>query len=308
MTDVLPAEPLRWTDAHSSHPIVQLRGVSAVDGDLVPVDRLSLEVPAGSVTALVGPNGAGKSTLLRMLAGLKVQSSGRLVVLGERPGAPAALAGIRYVGQTKPLYAGFTVREMLKFARLSNRVWDGSFAAARLDDLGVPMRRRVGSLSGGQRTQVALTLALATRPRLLILDEALSELDPVARVDVISLLMSELVDRDLTIIVSSHSISEAESFCDRLILLRQGKAVLSESVEHLLASHMVASGPVELVQDLEQRYDVVDVTTAGRQAAVVLRSGLGSLRFLDRRWVLVPAGLEQIVLGHLRARRPLIKV
>ncbi len=155
----------------------------------------TLAVPAGHVAALVGPNGAGKTTLLHMAVGLTRPSTGQIRVLGDaRPGSPAALGGIGFVAQDAPLYQNLSVTDALHLARNLNRSWDQPRAAARIADLGIPPGRKVGSLSGGQQAQLALTIALAKRPQLLILDEPMARLDPMARHDFLGVLMAAVAE------------------------------------------------------------------------------------------------------------------
>jgi ABC-2 type transport system ATP-binding protein len=162
--------------------VIEASGLGKRHGMFWALRECSLAVPAGHVTALVGPNGAGKTTLLHMVVGLSRPDGGRLAVLGgERPGSPAALAGIGFVPQHMSLYRELTVAATLHLARNLDRRWDQPRARARLDELAIPLRRRVGSLSSGQQAQLALTLAMAKRPRLLVLDEPLAWLDPLAR-------------------------------------------------------------------------------------------------------------------------------
>ncbi|MFD0479123.1 ABC transporter ATP-binding protein [Nonomuraea thailandensis] len=172
----------------------------------------SLSVPAGRVAALVGPNGAGKTTLMHVAVGLLRPSRGTVRVAGAAA----------FVAQDKPLYESFTVAEMLAFGRRMNTRWDGAAAAVRLAGLGIPPERKVSALSGGQQAQVAVTLALASRPDLLVLDEPLANLDPLARHDVIRVIMAEVADRELTVLLSSHVVSDLEETCDWLIVLNGG--------------------------------------------------------------------------------------
>jgi ABC-2 type transport system ATP-binding protein len=142
----------------------------------------TISVPEGRISALVGPNGAGKTTLLRLLAGLAAPTAGRAAVLGSAPRQdPAFLAEIGFLAQEIPLYRRRTAQEHIGIGAHLNPHWDGESVRARLGGLKVPLDRPVGTLSGGQRAQVALALTLAKRPRLLLLDEPLAALDPLAR-------------------------------------------------------------------------------------------------------------------------------
>jgi ABC-2 type transport system ATP-binding protein len=201
----------------------------------------TLEVPAGRVTALVGPNGAGKSTLLNLAVGLTAPSAGTVTVLGgRRAGSPAALDGIAFVAQDTPLYKTLTVADMIYLTRSLNRRFDQPYARARLDELGIPPRRRAGKLSGGQQAQLALTLALARRPRLLVLDEPVAMLDPVARHDFMATVMAASAD-GVSVLLSSHVLTELERVAGYLILLSRGRVRLAGDVTDLVATHGQAS-------------------------------------------------------------------
>jgi ABC-2 type transport system ATP-binding protein len=201
----------------------------------------TLEVPAGRVTALVGPNGAGKSTLLNLAVGLTAPSAGTVTVLGgRRAGSPAALDGIAFVAQDTPLYKTLTVADMIYLTRSLNRRFDQPYARARLDELGIPPRRRAGKLSGGQQAQLALTLALARRPRLLVLDEPVAMLDPVARHDFMATVMAASAD-GVSVLLSSHVLTELERVAGYLILLSRGRVRLAGDVTDLVAAHGQAS-------------------------------------------------------------------
>jgi ABC-2 type transport system ATP-binding protein len=210
----------------------------------------TVEVPAGRVTALVGPNGAGKSTLLNLAVGLTAPSAGAVTVLGgRRAGSPAALDGIAFVAQDTPLYKTLTVADMVYLTRSLNRRFDQPYARARLDELGIPPRRRAGKLSGGQQAQLALTLALARRPRLLVLDEPVAMLDPVARHDFMTTVMAAASADGVSVLLSSHVLTELERVAGYLILLSRGQVRLAGVVSDLLAAHGQAS-----LEDLAMTY------------------------------------------------------
>ena len=186
----------------------------------------SLSVAPGRVAALAGPNGAGKSTLIQLAAGLLAPTCGSVRVFGADPrrGGPPALARIGYLAQDHPLYARFSVADLLRMGRALNVRWDDAAARRRLEGLGIPLRQRAGTLSGGQQAQVALALALAKRPELLILDEPVASLDPLARREFMSGLMDAVAAEGLTVLLSSHVVSELEQVCDYLIVLsREGR-------------------------------------------------------------------------------------
>jgi ABC-2 type transport system ATP-binding protein len=202
----------------------------------------TLEIPAGRVTALVGPNGAGKSTLLNLTVGLTAPSAGTVTVLGGlRAGSPAALDGIAFVAQDTPLYKTLSVADMIYITRSLNRRFDQGYARARLDELGIPPKKKAGKLSGGQQAQLALTLALGRRPRLLVLDEPVAMLDPIARHDFMATVRAAATDDGVSVMLSSHVLTELERVANYLALLSQGQVRLAGEVNDLLATHGQAS-------------------------------------------------------------------
>ena len=252
----------------------------------------SVAVPAGRVVALVGPNGAGKTTLLHIIVGLMTPDEGNVTVLDGSPGR--SLPRIAFLAQDKPLYEGFTVADMLRFGAHLNPAWDGAFASARLSDLEIPLSRKVGRLSGGQRAQVALTVALAKRPALLVLDEPLANLDPLARHEAMRGLMAAVAETGMTVILSSHVVSDLDDTCDWLIALNRGRVQVSGDIEDLLAAHRLLTGPAGLSDRL--RATVVDATMTDRQTTVLARD----VTALDPKWTSRGVTLEELVLAYLR--------
>jgi ABC-2 type transport system ATP-binding protein len=207
-------------------------------GDNWAVRDCSLHLPWGRVAALVGPNGAGKSTLLHMAVGLLRPDAGEVRVLGASPyGNTAALADIGFVAQDTPLYADFTPAELVTMGAKLNRRWDSQLARTRLADLGIPPTQPVGKLSGGQRAQVALAMALAKRPRLLLLDEPVASLDPLARREFLQTLMGSVAETGTTVLLSSHLLADLERVCDYMIVLHAARVQLVGTVEDLIAEH-----------------------------------------------------------------------
>jgi ABC-2 type transport system ATP-binding protein len=258
----------------------------------------SLTVPAGHVAALVGPNGAGKTTLLHLAVGLTAPTEGAVQVLdGLRPGSADALAGIGFVAQDAPLYQNLSVADMLHLARNLNRRWDPERAASRVASLGIPAGKRVGALSGGQQAQLALTIALAKRPRLLILDEPLARLDPLARHDFMGVLMAAVAEDGLSVIFSSHVVAELERVADYLIVLNGGCLQVCGEVEDLLATHRVLSGPAELAAGVAEQLRPVRMTMASAQAHLLCRV---SAEPAPPGFRSQPVGLEELVLAYLR--------
>ena len=218
--------------------VVEASGLGKRYGGTWALRECTLEIPAGRVTALVGPNGAGKSTLLNLAVGLSSPSAGAVTVLGGRPaGSPAALDGIAFVAQDTPLYKNLPVADMIYITRSLNRRFDQPFARARLDELGIPLKRRAGRLSGGQQAQLALTLALARRPKLLLLDEPVAMLDPIARHDFMATVLTAAADDGVSVLLSSHVLIELERVANYLILLSRGRVRLAGAVNDLLAAH-----------------------------------------------------------------------
>ncbi len=259
-----------------------------------------LTIPAGRVVALVGPNGAGKTTLLNMAAGLMRPTGGRLTVLGgERPGSEAARAGIAFVAQDAPLYRHLPAGDMLRIAANLNLTWDHQRATRRLAELGIPLTRKIGAMSGGQRAQLALTIALAKRPEMLILDEPLASLDPLARHEFMASLMAAVADDGLTVVFSSHVITELERIADYLVVLNQGRLQVAGPVDDLLARHRILTGPGGETLIDSGKYAVVETRRAGAQTHLLVRAATpGEPPPPD--WLSQPAGLEDLVLGYLR--------
>ena len=222
--------------------VVEASGLGKRYGTTWAVHDCTLAIPAGHVAALVGPNGAGKTTLLNLAVGLATPSAGGISVLGGRsPGSPAALDGIAFVAQDMPLYKNLSAADMLHLTRNLNRRFDQASAEARLAELGIPLERKAGRLSGGQQAQLALTLALARRPRLLVLDEPVAMLDPIARHDFMATVLVAAADDGVSVLLSSHVLTELERVASYLILLSRGQVRLAGEVKDLLATHRQAS-------------------------------------------------------------------
>ncbi len=261
----------------------------------------SMSIPQGRVVALVGPNGSGKTTLLQLAVGLLAPSTGTIRVLGRTPGPDlTTLSNVAFLPQEKPLYAGFTVKEMLKLGQRLNPSWDDEAARRRLAGLNIALDRRIGKLSGGQHTQVALTLALAKRPKLLLLDEPLADLDPLARHEVMASVMTAVAEDQLTVVLSSHVMPDLKETCDWLVVLNDGRVQVSGDITDLLEDHQVLTGPLELAAHLNSRIEVVEEIRTDRQVTMLVRHDQPRCT-LDPRWETRPVGLEQLVLGYMRA-------
>src|SRR5215469_10531836 len=279
--------------------VIETHGLGKRYGRTWALKDAALAIPAGYVVALVGPNGAGKTTLLHMSVGLTVPAAGQVTVLGSEPaGSPAALDQIAFVAQDAPLYKNLPVADMLHLTRNLNRSWDQQRAEARLKELNIPLGRKVGKLSGGQQAQLALTLALARRPRLLVLDEPLSSLDPLARHDFMASLMAAAAEDGLSVVLSSHVIADLERVADYLIVLSGGQVQVAGEVERLLAGHSMLTGPAAAADDVAKRLAVVYARRAGTVAQLLVRNN--GAEPAPSGWEAHPVGLEELVLAYLR--------
>jgi ABC-2 type transport system ATP-binding protein len=230
--------------------VLEASGLGKRYGRAWALRECTLEIPAGRVTALVGPNGAGKTTLLNLAVGLTAPSAGAVTVLGgRRAGSPAALDAIAFVAQDTPLYKTLTAADMIYITRSLNRRFDQPYARARLAELGIPPKRRTGKLSGGQQAQLALTLALARRPQLLVLDEPVAALDPIARHDFMATVLAAAAADGVSVLLSSHVLTELERVASYLVLMSRGQIQLAGQVNDLLAAHGQAS-----LEDLAMAY------------------------------------------------------
>jgi ABC-2 type transport system ATP-binding protein len=280
--------------------VIETSGLGRRYGRTWALRDAALAIPAGYVVALVGPNGAGKTTLLHMSVGLTMPTTGRITVLDSEPaGSPAALDQIAFVAQDAPLYKNLPVADMLHLTQNLNRSWDQQRAQTRLKELGIPLDRKVGKLSGGQQAQLALTLALARRPRLLVLDEPLSSLDPLARHDFMASLMAAVAEDGLSVVLSSHVIADLERMADYLIVLSRGQVQVAGEVEGLLAGHSTLTGPAAAADDVAERLAVVYASCAGTVAHLLVRNN-GAAEPVPSGWEAHPVSLEELVLAYLR--------
>ena len=278
--------------------VIETNGLGKRYGRTWALRECALAIPAGHVAALVGPNGAGKTTLLNLAVGLAEPTAGSVTVLGGRPaGSPAALDGIAFVAQDTPLYKNLSAADMLHLTRNLNRRFDQGYAEARLRELGIPLKRRAGRLSGGQQAQLALTLALARRPRLLVLDEPVAMLDPVARHDFMASVLTAMAADGVSVVLSSHVLAELEPVADYLILLSRGQVQVAGEADDLLASHRVLTGPAAEADRYVQR-PVVHVRRGEAQAHLLVRATAGDP--VPPGWEAHPVGLEELVLAYLR--------
>ncbi|MEV6151280.1 ABC transporter ATP-binding protein [Nonomuraea sp. NPDC052129] len=260
----------------------------------------TIDIPAGHIVGLVGPNGAGKSTLLKLACGQLEPTAGGITVLGGRPGStPAQLAKVGFVAQETPVYAGLTVAEHLRLGARLNPRWDDGMARERLARLGLDPAQKAGKLSGGQRAQLALALGLAKRPELLILDEPAAALDPLARHEFMRGLMEAAVEHKLSVVLSSHLVSDLERVCDYLIVLVDSNVQIAGKTDHLLATHHRFTGPRRDPDRLPADGHVVSARHADGQSTFVIRA---EAPIHDPAYPISRLGLEELVLAYLDKR------
>jgi ABC-2 type transport system ATP-binding protein len=258
----------------------------------------TLSIPTGRVVGLVGPNGAGKTTLLHLAVGLLEPSAGTIDVLGDQPGSgPSLLARIGFLAQDSPTYARLTVDQHLRMGEWLNPSWDSAFASSRIDELRLDRRQRAGTLSGGQRAQLALTLAVAKRPELLLLDEPVASLDPLARREFLQTLMEVVASQGVSVVLSSHLVADLERVCDYLVVLVAGRVALTGEVDELLDSHHRLIGPRRDVTAMPSNQSVIEASHVDKQSTMLVRTD-GPI--LDPAWTVTPVTLEDVVLAYMR--------
>jgi ABC-2 type transport system ATP-binding protein len=257
----------------------------------------TLEIPSGRVTGLVGPNGAGKTTLLSLAVGMLTPTTGTIEVCGGAPAADAAqLAKVGFVAQDTPTYAGLTVADHLRLGAHLNPRWDEAAAQRRIDRLGLDPGQKAGRLSGGQRAQLALTLGLAKRPELLVLDEPVASLDPLARREFLQVLMEAVAEEEISVLLSSHVVSDLERVCDHVVVLVDSQVRVAGDVEELLATHHRLSGPRRDPDSLPGDQRVVWASHTDRQSTYVVRT---AAPVLDPTWTTSALGLEDLALAYM---------
>lgn len=241
--------------------VMQSQELSKRYGHRPALANCTLSIPAGHVVGLVGPNGAGKTTLLNLAVGMLSPTSGTIEVLGGKPGSGAAqLAKVGYVAQETPTYAGLTVADHLSLGAHLNPGWDAALARERVDRLRLDPRQKAGKMSGGQRAQLALTLALAKRPELLIMDEPIASLDPLARSEFLQSLAEFTAGHQVSVVLSSHLVGDLERVCDYLIVLVGSRVQVAGEIKELLASHRELT-----LEDLVLAYMSRAAAAAGRE-------------------------------------------
>jgi ABC-2 type transport system ATP-binding protein len=277
-------------------------GLSKRYGHVWGLRDCTLTVPAGAIVGLVGPNGAGKTTLLEMVIGLLQPTEGQIEVFGHTAQANTAqtLARVGYVAQSHPLYPDFSVADMFHLGQAMNPNWDMDIATARMEALDTPLKRKVKNLSGGQQAQVSLAMALAKRAPLLVLDEPVASLDPVARLEFMREVMAQVAGGGHTVIMASHVVSELERFCDFLVVLAHGHVQLVGPVDDLLEGHQLLTVP-RMTPDADLPGTLIHRTDSDRHSSVLLRTTPAALAARARPdWRTESAGFEELVLAYLQ--------
>jgi ABC-2 type transport system ATP-binding protein len=265
------------------------------------LQQCTLSIPEAKVVGLVGPNGAGKTTLLQLAVGLLSPTAGTIEVLGGRPAeSPRQLGRIGFVAQETPTYASLSIAKHLAMGAWLNPNWDAPFAEQRIDSLGLDRRQRAGLLSGGQRAQLALTLALAKRPELLLLDEPVASLDPLASREFLQTLMEAVEARHVTVILSSHLVADLERVCDYLVVLAASNVQLTGDVESLLESHWRISGPRRHARELPSDQRVIEESHTDKQSTFLIRT---TQPIHDPAWTISAITLDDLVLAYMRQAR-----
>ncbi len=267
------------------------------------LEDCSFRLPTGRIAALVGPNGAGKSTLLRMAAGITRPSAGEVRVFGHSPQRQTVdvLREIGYLDQERPLYRTFRVDEMLRFGERLNPNWCAAAARDYLDALEIPTSSKVGNLSVGQQAQVALTMCLAKCPALLLLDEPVAALDPVAREGLMHILLRSVVDNNTTVVISSHAVSDLATICDYVIILSASRVHVADDLDYVLASHRLLMASSQRAPAFPPGILVISTRQSERQTNVLVRV---EQPLTDPSWQVVEPTLEEIVIAYLREKGP----
>jgi ABC-2 type transport system ATP-binding protein len=279
---------------------LRARGLGRKYGQRWALSECTLDIPAGRVVGLVGPNGAGKTTLLNLAVGQLAPTAGTIEVLGGRPASgPEQLAKVGYVAQDTPTDAGLSIGDHLTLGARLNPRWDDALAHERIGRLGLDLGHRAGKLSGGQRAQLALTLGIAKRPELLILDEPVAALDPLARREFLQGLMEATAEHSLSVVLSSHLVSDLERTCDYLIVLVDSRVKVAGDVDDLLAAHHRLTGPRRDTLPGDQH--IVSESHTDRQSTYVVRAD-GAIH--DPAWSVGRLGLEDLVLAYMTTTAP----
>jgi ABC-2 type transport system ATP-binding protein len=289
------------------NPALQTSGLGKLYRRRQALADCTVSVPAGRVAGIVGPNGAGKTTLLHIAVGLLRPTTGTIKVLGKPPAAdPGQRRKVGFVAQDAPAYAALSVADHLRLGARLNPGWDDDLARRRIERIGLDPSQHAGRLSGGQRAQLALTLAIAKRPELLILDEPVASLDPLARREFLDDLETAIAEHGISVVLSSHLIADLEQACDYLIVLTASRVQLAGDVDALLTEHCRLTGPAGEVPDLSGR-EVIHSSTADRRTTILVR---GYAPAPGPAWTVSRLSLEDLVLAYMsqaaaeRGRRP----
>src|ERR1022692_515328 len=282
--------------------VLESSGLSKRYGKRQALTDCTLTIPAGHVTGLVGPNGAGKTTLLNLAVGLLQPTAGTIKVLGGQPASSSEqLARVGFVAQDTPTYAGLSVADHLKLGAHLNPGWDADLAERRIAQLGLDPAQKAGKMSGGQRAQLALTLAIAKRPDVLILDEPIASLDPLARREFLQVLMEATAEQELSVVMSSHLVSDLERACDYMIVLVASRVRLAGEVDHLLATHWQLTGPRCDPAALPDDWEVISASHTDRQSTLLVRT---AAPVAGPAWAADHIGLEDLVLAYMSQAAP----
>jgi len=276
---------------------IETRGLGKQYGRKWALTDCTLSIPAGHVVGLVGPNGAGKTTLINLSTGMLAPTTGSLAVLGNTPASgPGQLARVAYVAQDTPTYSGMSVEDHLRFGAHMNPAWDNDLALKRVQQLGLDLKQKAGKLSGGQRAQLALTLGIAKRPELLMLDEPIASLDPLARREFLQILMEATAEQELSVVMSSHLVADLERVADYLIVLVASRVQVAGEVDKLLATHHLLTGPRRDAAAFPAGQEVITESHTDRQSTFLVRS---NEPIRDPAWSVTSLGLEDLVLAYM---------
>lgn len=280
--------------------VLQARSLGKKYRQRYALSDCTLDVPAGRIVGLVGPNGAGKSTLLNLASGMLAPTTGTIEVCGGRPASgPAQLAKVGFVAQDTPTYAGLTVAEHLALGARLNPGWDAPLAETRIRRLGLEPGQRAGRLSGGQRAQLALTLGLAKRPDLLILDEPVAALDPLARREFLEDLTDAIAGEETSVVLSSHLVSDVERVCDHVIVLADSRVQVASDIDELVACHQRLTATDDSQAAPPPGGHIVSTNRADGRTTLVVRTDAPARAPHDPAWDASPLSLEDIVLAYM---------
>lgn len=286
----------------STSPTVMTKGLGKRYKSFWALENCDISLPPGSVTALVGPNGAGKSTLLKILVGLSQASSGEVSILGKPPIADRDfLSAVGYLAQEIPLYKSMNSADHIAMGQHLNGSFDEVSMKLRLSELEIPLNKPVGKLSGGQRAQVALALALAKKPKLLLLDEPVAALDPLARHDFLAALAQAVADGGLTVIMSSHLLADLERVSDHLIVMASGNIQLCDEIQNVLKDHRILTGPSGEPGISGSGVEIIQRTDALKQSTQLVR--ISGAYELPAKWLEHQPNIEEIILAYMARKR-----